>query len=396
MKKTVKVIALILVLLLAAAAAGILVLWHNELASVASFKKIRTRNDAHMDGAVYALNVKGGFYLEDFIARGGVSNDSELISFVVDHITKGLIPVHIDNPEIGCSSFTAQTADGDALFARNYDMKKTNTCIVRTEGGNGRHATVSTADLGLLGMDADADVEGLIDKITCLAAVYAPLDGMNDAGVACGVYMTYQGPEGNVVATDQQTDRPDMTTTTFLRLVLDYADDLDEAVEIAKAYDMHDSAGTSYHYMVADASGRSAIFEWVAGTDAADTDGSARQLVITVSDQDAQIGENEGASDTQWVTNFVIQPGYYASEEDQKGLDRYRHIEGQLMAAGGVLQGERAAMDVLASVGRRSWNHNSGEHLTIHSAVYNLTNKTVDWVPNENYDDPEAWFTFAL
>ena len=175
-------------------------------------------------------------------------------------LRQGLIPVHIDNPEIGCSSFTARTADGDALFARNYDMKKTNTCIVRTEGGNGRHATISTADLGLLGMDADADVEGLIDKITCLAAVYAPLDGMNDAGVAGGVCMTYQGPEGNVVATDQQTDRPDMTTTTFLRLVLDYADDLDEAVEIAKAYDMHDSAGTSYHYMVADASGRSAIF----------------------------------------------------------------------------------------------------------------------------------------
>lgn len=278
----------------------------------------------------------------------------------------------------------------------NYDMKKTNTCIVRTKGGNGRHATISTADLGLLGMDADADVEGLMNKITCLAAVYAPLDGMNDAGVACGVYMTYQGPEGNVVATDQQTDRPDMTTTTFLRLVLDYADDLDEAVEIAKVYDMHDSAGTSYHYMVADASGRSAIFEWLAGTDAANTDGSARQLVIIYNDQDAQIGENEGSSNAQWVTNFVIQPGYYDNEENQKGLDCYRHIEGQLMAAGGVLADERAAMDVLASVGRRSWNNNSGEHLTIHSAVYNLTDKTVVWVPNENYNDPEAWFTFAL
>lgn len=396
MKRIVKISALVLVLMLVAATAGILALWHNELASVASFKKIRARNDEHMDGSVYALNVKGGFYLEDFIAQGGVSNDAELISFVVDHITRGLIPVHIDNPEISCSSFTAQTVDGDALFARNYDMKKTNTCIVRTKSGNGRHATISTADLGLLGMDADADVEGLMNKITCLAAVYAPLDGMNDAGVACGVYMTYQGPEGNVVATDQQTDRPDMTTTTFLRLVLDYADDLDEAVEIAKAYDMHDSAGTSYHYMVADASGRSAIFEWVAGTDATDTDGSARQLVITYNDQDAQIGENEGSSDAQWVTNFVIQPGYYDNEENQKGLDRYRHIEGQLMAAGGVLADERATMDALASVGRRSWNNNSGEHLTIHSAVYNLTDKTVVWVPNENYNDPEAWFTFAL
>ena len=396
MKKIVKITALVLALLLAAAAVTVYALWHNELASVASFKKIRDRNDAHMDGAVYALNVKGGFYLEDFVAQGGVSNDTELIAFVVDHITKDLIPVHIDNPEIGCSSFTARTADGDVLFARNYDMKKTNTCIVRTQGGNGRHAAISTADLGLLSMDADADVEGLLDKITCLAAVYAPLDGMNDAGVACGVYMTYQGPEGDVVATDQHTDRPDMTTTTFLRLVLDYADDLDEAIEIARAYDMHDSAGTSYHYMVADASGRSAIFEWVAAMDAADTDGSARQLVITYNDQDAQIGENEGASDAQWVTNFVIQPGYYDSEEDQKGLDRYRHIEGQLMAADGVLADGRAAMDVLASVGRRSWNHGRGEHLTIHSAVYNLTDKTVVWVPNENYNDPEAWFTFAL
>ena len=96
------------------------------------------------------------------------------------------------------------------------------------------------------------------------------------------------------------------------------------------------------------------------------------------------------------MTNFVIQPGYYDNEEDQKGLDRYYHIEGQLMAAGGVLADEQAAMDVLASVGRRSWNNNSGEHLTIHSAVYNLTDKTVVWVPNENYNDPEAWFTFAL
>ena len=150
MKRIVKITALVLILLLVAAAAGIFALWHNELASVASFRKIRARNDAHMDGAVYALNVKGGFYLEDFIAQGGVSNDSELISFVVDHITKGMIPVHLDNPEIGCSSFTAQTSDGDRLFARNYDMNKTNTCIVRTEGGNGRHATISTADLGLI------------------------------------------------------------------------------------------------------------------------------------------------------------------------------------------------------------------------------------------------------
>ena len=101
-----------------------------------------------------------------------------------------------------------------------------------------------------------------------------------------------------------------MTTLVLIRLVLDYVDDLDEAVEIAKAYDMHDSAGTSYYYMAADASGRSAIFEWANGTDDTDLDGSARQLVITYNDQDSYIGQAEGDSDFQWVTNFVIQTGY--------------------------------------------------------------------------------------
>lgn len=35
---------------------------------------------------------------------------------------------------------------------------------------------------------------------------------------------------------------------------------------------------------------------------------------------------------------------------------------------------EKGAMDILASVGRRSWNSN-GEHLTVHSVIYNLSKK---------------------
>ena len=61
----------------------------------------------------------------------------------------------------------------------------------------------------------------------------------------------------------------------------------------------------------------------------------------------------------------------------------------------GTVADEKGAMDILASVGRRSWNSN-GEHLTVHSVIYNLSKKTVYWVPNENYNDPEAWFTFSL
>lgn len=32
----------------------------------------------------------------------------------------------------------------------------------------------------------------------------------------------------------------------------------------------------------------------------------------------------------------------------------------------------------------------------MHSAVYNLTKKTVLWVANENFDDPSAIWTYDL
>ncbi len=378
--------------------AGIAVyaIWRNEISAVASIKQIRERNDQHMDGAVYQMKIKGGFYLDDFVAQGGVKNDSELIQFVTGKITKGLLDIGISNPEIGCSSFTAKSESGAALFGRNYDLSKTNTCVVFTEGSKGRHSTISTVDLKFLGIDVDKGIEGLMDKVTCLAAAYAPLDGINDAGVSCGIYMTYQGEE--TVPTDQNTDKPDITSTTLLRLILDYASTVEEAVEIASSYDLHDSAKTSYHYMVADASGKSAVLEWVNGADATDNDGAARKLVVTYNDEDSHIGEREADSSYQWITNFIIQPGYYdgSDDEEKKGYDRYEKIYQELSKTDGIVKDEKAAMEILAAVGRRSWNNDDSNSCTVHSVVYNLTEKTALWVTNENYEDETAVFEFGF
>lgn len=395
--KFLKKILLCLLVLILVLGGTIFALWHNELSTLTSMQLLRERNDAHLDGAVYTMHVKGDFYLDDFVAQGGVKSDAELIDFITGKITKGLLDLSISDPEIACSSFTAKTQSGDAIFARNYDFSKTNTCLVFTEANQGRHSSISSVDLQFLGMDVDADVEGLMNRITCLAAPYAPLDGINDAGVACGIYMTYQGGE-KTVATDQNTDKPDLTSTTLLRLILDYADNVDEAVEIASSYDLHDSAKTSYHYMVADATGRSVILEWVAGTDATDNDGSKRELKVTYNNDDARIGAMEAATDCQVITNFIIQPGYYedSAETDKKGYDRYERIYEELNLVDGTIQDENAAMEILSIVGRRTWKNDDGNGCTVHSAVYNLTDKTMLWVPNENYDDPSAIFSFSL
>ena len=398
-KKILLTVLAVLVVLLVLAFAGVWAVWHNEISSVASIRMLRERNDDHLDGAVYSMEVKGDFYLDDFVAQGGVSSDTELIQFITDNITHGVVNLNMTAPEIGCSSFTATAENGDALFARNYDFSKTNAMLVFTDANEGRHASISTVDLQFLGIDVDQDMTGLMDKVICLAAPYAPLDGINDAGVSCGIYMTYQGGE-ETVATSQDTDKPDFTSTTLLRLILDYADSVEEAVEIASSYDLHDSANTSYHYMVADATGKSAILEWTndSAVDTTDNDGSQRTLKVVYNDQDSAIGEREAASNYQVVTNFVLQPGYYdgVPAENKKGADRYDRLYQELQATDGVVADEQAAMDILQAVGRRGWDNDDKNSCTVHSAVYNLTEKTVLWVTNENYDDPGAVFTFSL
>lgn len=395
------VLAAILVVLVALVGAAAIV-WRNEIATLSNFSKVADRNDAHQDGAVYRMDVSGDFYFDDFLAQGGASSDAELIDFITNSITRGLIQMEIKQSEIACSAFTAVTPSGDRIFARNYDFAKTNTALVFTDPGDGRYASFSTVDLQFLGMDSEKDVEGLLNKITCLAAPYAPLDGVNEKGLSCGIFMSYQGGELDengeqiTVATDQQTDKPDITSTTMMRAMLDYCATVDEAIAFVQQYDMHDSAQTSFHYMIADATGASVILEWTNGTDATDNDGSARTLHVIRNNDDANIGEREGAADYQWITNFILQPGYYESDADKPGYDRYEHIYGQLSATDGVVENEQAAMDILASVGRRSWNNDDSNGITVHSVVYNLTKKTVLWVANEHYGEAAYTFEFTL
>lgn len=392
LSKLLRRIACALAALVIALAVAVFALWHNELTTLASFQKLSDRDEAHRDGAVYQINFSGDYSFDEFLSQGGASNDAELISFITRSITKGIIPMHIKTSSIACSAFTADTQSGDRVFGRNYDFSATNTAIVYTDPGEGRHASYSTIDLSFLGLDADKDVETIGQKILTLAAPYVPLDGINDAGVACGIFMSYQG-EGKGTPTDTQTDRPDITSTTLLRLILDYADSVEDAVALAQQYDLHDSASSCFHYMVADSTGRSAILEWV-GTDADhDADGAQRQLNVLWNDTDAL----SDSADWQVVTNFIKTPGYYdGTSAEMKGLDRYEHLAAALRETDGVVADKDAAMDLLASVGRRTWDNDDSNSNTVHSVVYDLTDKSVLWVGNEHYGEEAYTFEFQL
>ena len=386
--------------------------WGNEIRTVLSIDLLVEAKEDNSSGPVYEMDVVGDYYFLDFLESGGASNDQELIDFIVDNLTKGIIPISIEAPTIGCSSFTAMTSSGSRLFGRNYDFSTTTAMIVYTESSSDtylnfgtRHATLSSVDLQFLGITDGAYLDSLMSRLLCLAATYVPLDGINDAGVSCGIYMSYQGDvDGSNVSTDQQTDKPDITSTTLLRAILDYADSVDEAVAIAQSFDLHDSASTSFHYMVADRFGNSAILEWVPadGDETTDNDGTNRVLKVYYNDSDDMITEsNESENDFQYVTNFIVTPDYYTSDDNKGGLDRYLEIEGMINPDGTNPEGvvsEEYALSILETVGRRTWDNLNGTSdsnaITVWSALYNLSELTVTWVSNEEFEEEVFYFYY--
>ena len=299
MKKAKKILLGILAAVLAiaiCAVAVIGVMWRNEIASYLSISQLTERNDDNQEGSVWYMEAHGDYYFPEFLAQGGAKSDKELIAYMTSHLTRGLINATISESDIGCSSFTAALANGERVMGRNYDMSKTNVLIVRTEASGDRHATISSADLSFLGLSTDRDPATLMDKLTMTLATYVPLDGINDAGVSMSIHMSYQGLETDnsgkthTVATNVDTDKPDITSTTMIRMVLDYADSVESAVNLIQQYDLHDSANTSFHYIIADATGRSAILEWVSGDNTSDNDAGSRELVVTYMDADDSIG----------------------------------------------------------------------------------------------------------
>ncbi|MEU4715391.1 linear amide C-N hydrolase [Micromonospora purpureochromogenes] len=154
----------------------------------------------------------------------------------------------------GCSLFAASGDPARPLFARNFDWEANPAMVLRTDPPDG-YASVSLVDLSYLGISADPTGDRRL-----LDAPLLPFDGMNERGLAVGL-----------AADDHATvkpvpGRPTVGSVRILRLVLDRAATVDEAVAVFGRYNLDFDGGPPLHYLLADATGRSAVVEFVDGT----------------------------------------------------------------------------------------------------------------------------------
>ena len=214
-----------------------------------------------IDKNLYYMEYKGDYGFDAYLEQGGASSTAEMAAYITDFLSGGFmnkVP-SMGKMNFGCTAYTVKTADGGALMGRNYDWDGENgtAMIVYTEPENG-YASYSTCWLDFLGFGDGWKPEGMPNQYMSLAAIYVPLDGINEKGLAIADLMV-----GDDEQTNQKTDKVDLTTTSAIRLLLDKAATVDEAIALLEQYDMHSDIGRGHHLAISDATGKAVVVEYI-------------------------------------------------------------------------------------------------------------------------------------
>jgi hypothetical protein len=321
-------ILIILACVIAAVLAAIALLYRNELRSLSSLQKL----DPY---PLYRMTYYGDYGFDEFL-KTGASSDSDIERFVAKRLLHGL-SVSFGVTGVGCTAFTAANEKGERLLCRNFDFRYTPSLqlFTRPDGG---YASVSTVNLSYAGYTAKRLPEpGRLSSFLVLAAPFLPFDGVNEKGVAMALLAVPQ------VQPPHDEGKVTLNTTTAIRLVLDKAANVDEAIALLSKYNIYFSGGVDCHYLIADASGKSAIVEYWEG-----------KLQVV-----------RPAGPYQVASNFVAYKGLDIGD----GFERYDKANASLGPTGGVIS-EDVAMGLLADLGCYS---DKGEDRLQWSVVYRLT-----------------------
>jgi hypothetical protein len=212
-----------------------------------------------------------------------------------------------------CSLFAVFGNPEDMLFGRNFDWDFSPGLLLFTDPEDG-YASVSMVDIAYLGFNG-SKAFGITDlpleeRAGLLEAPFIPFDGMNEAGLVVGMAAV---PGGGM---DIDPDKETIDSVMVIRLILDQAATIEQAVEIIKSVNI-DMGGNYLHYLIAEESGRSALIEFSKG-----------ELFI-----------HFNTEDWQPATNFLLSE---AGGNPRSQCGRYDLISGQLEENKGVISANQA------------------------------------------------------
>lgn len=208
---------------------------------------------------LYYMEISGDDGFEGFLAQGGAATADELAGYLNNFLGKGPFAkiVTVYPIETACSTYIAPDGDGGFTVGRNFDWEACTSLILKNSPDSG-YASISTCNLDFLGFGEGFTPEGMVNSIKALAGIYVPLDGINEAGLVVADLMA-----GDNEVTNQDSGKADLTITSAIRLLLNKAASVEEAVDLLGQYDIHSDINKGHHLFIADKTGKSIAVEWV-------------------------------------------------------------------------------------------------------------------------------------
>ncbi len=331
----------------------------DELKALRAEQKKTKDSLKRLDDNVYFLDYKNDYALDKMLEKG-VSNVGEILAFASKTLTLGTRKFKLGKIGAGCTTFNAFNDRNEPLLARNFDYKAAPCLVVRTSPVNG-YKSLGITDINFMIYGYKKRPENDRDKLQLLLAPYICMDGINEKGLAIGVLEIKAAP------TKQETGKKPIATTIMIRTVLDKAANVDEAIELFRQYDMHDSIFCCYHYQLTDASGRSVVIEYV--------------------NNEMRIVEAEKPEGAKYA--FTMCSNYFITEggdnSDGMGYDRYEKCKNRLTEKGGVMT-ENECLDLLHYCTLRYHHQLCWPVITLWSAVYNCAELNLTLCAGMDYD----------
>ena len=377
MKKFLRSVLLILIALCIAIA----VIWGGEIKSLRSIAQVGG------NPYLYQMEYKAAYDLDDLLSKD-IDSNARLLDYVIARIGKG-IPIKMKSAQvadengematINCTSFQAAKADGKGFwYGRNYDYFKNPTMVNFSHPKKG-YASIAVSDMSHFGYSLDKVPSDFMSSLSCLAAIYAPVDGMNEKGLCTSVMALPKQPA------QQESGKHKVGTTILMRLWLDRCATVGEALALLETVDVrHDvTVGSGYHYMVADAAGDCAVVEF-------DKDDGWKTMIV----------RKDPAKKSMLVTNHLLSEKYYTTEPDpavgnphSQSWWRYETAAAYLDDHDGTLTLEQA-QECLAQV---HWKDLVWENGTVEDTQYSNVYDQQELVLRlRNWNDYDTTCTFTL
>jgi hypothetical protein len=194
------------------------------------------------DFPLYTMQFFGDYDLPDYTHKGWLPQDFQILN------------QHDHSSLWACTCFSAQDEHGSQLLGRNFDWENHPALLLFTDPP-GRHKSVSMVDISYLGYSKSETPEknpgGLFQS------PLLPFDGMNEQGLAIGMMAL---PSADAPENPQKQT---VGSLMIIRLMLDFAKNVDEAVAVIENFNIDFEGGPPIHYLISDRSGRSVVVEFV-------------------------------------------------------------------------------------------------------------------------------------